>query len=154
MVTVKPKTTVRMQLHGEATSHSRTDVSVRDVETTIDEPIERGGTNMGPSPTEAMIASLIACSNVISQKIAHRAGIDLQRMTIDAEAMFDRRGVTLEEEIEVPFPKITLTFNVTTTADDAAIARLRAELPKFCPISKVIRAAGTTIQEEWIVNRP
>ena len=153
MVTVKPKTTVRMQLHGEATSHSRTDVSVRDVETTIDEPIERGGTNMGPSPTEAMIASLIACSNVISQKIAHRAGIDLQRMTIDAEAMFDRRGVTLEEEIEVPFPKITLTFNVTTTADDAAIARLRAELPKFCPISKVIRAAGTTIQEEWIVNR-
>ena len=154
MVTVKPKTTVRMQLHGEATSHSRTDVSVRDVETTIDEPIERGGTNMGPSPTEAMIASLIACSNVISQKIAHRAGIYLQRMTIDAEAMFDRRGVTLEEEIEVPFPKITLTFNVTTTADDAAIARLRAELPKFCPISKVIRAAGTTIQEEWIVNRP
>ncbi len=154
MVTVKPKTTVRMQLHGEATSHSRTDVSVRDVETTIDEPIERGGTNMGPSPTEAMIASLIACSNVISQKIAHRAGIDLQRMTIDAEAMFDRRGVTLEEEIEVPFPKITLTFSVTTTADDAAIARLRAELPKFCPISKVIRAAGTTIQEEWIVNRP
>lgn len=153
MVTVKPKTTVRMQLHGEATSHSRTDVSVRDVETTIDEPIERGGTNMGLSPTEAMIASLIACSNVISQKIAHRDGIDIQRMTIAAAATFDRRGVTLQEEIEVPFPKITLTFNVTTTADDAAIARLRADLPKFCPISKVIRGAGTTIHEEWIVNR-
>ena len=153
MVTVKPKTTVRMQLHGEATSHSRTDVSVRDVETTIDEPIERGGTNMGLSPTDAMIASLIACSSVISHKIAHRDGIDIQRMTIDAAATFDRRGVTLQEEIEVPFPKITLTFNVTTTADDAAIARLRADLPKFCPISKVIRAAGTTIHEEWIVSR-
>ena len=34
---VKPKTVVQMKLSGEATSHSRTDVSVRDVEVTIDE---------------------------------------------------------------------------------------------------------------------
>ncbi len=153
MVTVKPKTTVRMRLHGEATSHSRTDVAVRDVETTVDEPLERGGTNMGPSPTEMMIASLIACSNVISQKIAHREGIDVKQLTIEADATFDRRGVTLAEEIQVPFPEITLTFNLTTNADDAAIARLRSDLPKFCPISKVIREAGTTIHEEWIVHR-
>ena len=49
MATVAPKakTVVTMKLDGKCASHSRTDVSVRDVKTTIDEPAERGGTNQG-----------------------------------------------------------------------------------------------------------
>jgi putative redox protein len=52
MVTIKPKTVVRMHLAGEAVSHFRTNVTVRDLATTIDEPEVRGGTNKGLSPTE------------------------------------------------------------------------------------------------------
>ena len=59
MVVIKPKTTVTMRMAGAGTSHSRTDVSVRDVESTIDEPVERGGTNMGLSPTETLMAALL-----------------------------------------------------------------------------------------------
>ena len=32
---------------GEAVSHSRTDISVRDVKVITDEPLERDGTNVG-----------------------------------------------------------------------------------------------------------
>src|SRR5256885_13503754 len=116
MVTVTEKTTVTQSIRGKCATHSRTEIAVRDVKTTIDEPTEREGTNMGPTPTETMVAALIACTNVISHKCAKKHGVELKAMTIDAESTLDRRGTQLLEEIEVPFPKIRLLIDVTTDA--------------------------------------
>ena len=107
MATVKPKTTVTMRLEGACASHSRTDVKVRDLNTVIDEPTERGGTNQGPTPTEMLMASLIGCTNVIAHKVAEKNGVDIDSMSVRVEAQFDRRGVTLAEEIPVPFPSVS-----------------------------------------------
>jgi len=60
MVTVKEKTTVTQRIRGNCPTHSRTEISVRDVKAVVDEPKEREGTNMGPTPTETMVAALIA----------------------------------------------------------------------------------------------
>jgi uncharacterized OsmC-like protein len=85
MVVVREKTTVTQRIHGDCPTHSRTEISVRDVKAVIDEPKEREGTNMGPTPTETMVAALIACTNVISHKCAKKHGVELKAMTIDAE---------------------------------------------------------------------
>jgi len=153
MAIVKEKTVITQRIHGSCPTHSRTDISVRDVGTVIDEPKERDGTNAGPTPTETMVAALIACTNVISHKCATRLGVELAAMSIDAEASFDRRGTQLLEEIEIPFPKIRLVINVTTAASDAQLEEMKTDLHRFCPISKVIRNAGTEIEEIWNVKR-
>lgn len=153
MATVTPKLTVQQKLQATCPTHSRSDISVRDVETVIDEPTERDGTNLGPTPTETMIAALIGCTNVISNKIAHKHGIEMRDVTIDAVATFDRRGTTLTEEVEVPFPKIVLTVNVVSNVNQDEFAIVPQELQKFCPIAKVIRAAGTEIEEVWNVTK-
>jgi putative redox protein len=75
-------------------------------------------------------------------------------MMIDAESTLDRRGTQLLEEIEVPFPKIRLLINVTTDASEAAMEKVKADLHRFCPVSKVIRNAGTELEEVWNVTRP
>ncbi len=154
MVVVREKTQVRMRIGGRTVSHSRTDISVRDLSAVIDEPIERGGTNQGLSPTETLMAALIGCTNVIGHKVAHKHGITLDALEIRLEADFDRRGVTLQEEVAVPFPAATLHIGVTTAASDAEIETLKRELAMFCPLSKVIRAAGTDLKEVWTVTRP
>lgn len=154
MVAVKTKPVVTMKFSGSCPTHSRTDVSVRDVEFTVDEPKERDGTNLGPTPTETLVGALMGCTNVISNKIAAKHGIRIDRMDIDVEAQLDRRGVMLEEEIDVPFPEIKLMVNVVTDADKAAIDTVKTELQKYCAISKVIRQAGTKIVEEWTITRP
>jgi uncharacterized OsmC-like protein len=154
VVTIKPKTVVTQKLQGACPTHARTDVSVRDLSLTIDEPKERGGTNTGPSPTETLMSALIACTNVITHKIAAKHGIAIDAMSVDLEAKFDRRGVTLAEEIAVPFPEVTLTINLTSEASAAEIETLKSELAMFCPVSKVIREAGTRITEIWNVERP
>jgi organic hydroperoxide reductase OsmC/OhrA len=75
-------------------------------------------------------------------------------MSIDAECAFDRRGTQLQEEVEVPFTKIRLVINLTTDASDEDMENVRADLHRFCPLAKVIRNAGTPIEEVWNVTRP
>lgn len=154
MVTVKPKAIVTMKMEGACISHARTDVSVRDLTSIIDEPKERGGTNLGPSPTETMMAALVACTNVIAQRVAHKNGVHIHDLRIGLEAEFDRRGVMMEEEVNVPFPAVRLHIDLSTDADAAAVEKLKRELPMYCPVSKVFRGAGTKIEEIWTVRRP
>jgi uncharacterized OsmC-like protein len=154
MVTVTQKTVVTQRLEGRCTSHSRTDVTVRDRSMVIDEPLERGGTNQGFTPTETLMASLVGCTNVITHKVAHKNGVAIKSMNVRLEAQFDRRGVTLQEEIDRPFTAVTLYIDLATDADAAAVERVKRELAMFCAVSKVFRAAGIDLKEVWNVSRP
>ena len=152
MVAIRQKTTVKQRLEADCPSHSRTDVKVRDVSFTIDEPLERDGTNMGPAPTETALAALAGCTNTIANKVAHKLGLDVSNLHVSIIADFDRRGVTLTEEIDVPYEKIELRVELDTTAGQAEIDQLATEVAKYCPLSKIFRQAGTIIEEEWIVR--
>ena len=99
---------IKMKIEGAVKSHARTDILARDVESVIDEPNARGGTNLGLTPTETLMASLIGCTNVISHRIADSLDVKINKMDIDIDATFNKDGVTLTQEIEVPFPEINL----------------------------------------------
>ena len=154
MNTIKPKTFVRARLSGIAESHSLTLLKARDIVDVSDEPKERGGTNEGLAPTEFFLAGLVACTNVIGHKVAKMNGIELDAFEISLDAGFNRLGVTLQEEVDLPFPDIKLCIEATTNATDEQLEILKRDLPRFCPVSKMIEAAGTEITTEWIVIRP
>jgi len=146
---IRQKTTITGTMKGDCPSHSVSKCSIRDVEMTIDEPVERGGTNLGLTPTEAAVAALIGCTNVISNKCAEKLGIDIGHLDIEAKYDFDRRGVLLTEEVNVPFPKIVLNIVSDGPATEAELQKVSTELAKFCAVSKVFREAGTEIVENW-----
>ena len=134
-------------------SHSRSDISVRDISFNIDEPVERGGTNTGPTPTDAAIAALVGCTNVIAHKCAGSLGFDVGHLAIDAKCYFNRGGVTLAEEVEVPFEKIIL--NVKSSGGKVTqeqLDQIATETGKFCPLSKLFLNAGTEIEQSWILE--
>lgn len=146
---MKMKTTVKLRSSAECPSHSLANIEVRDLEFAIDEPTERGGTNLGPTPTDTALAALIGCTNVIGHKCASKLGVDVGQLSISAVCDFDRRGVTLEEEIDVPFQKIILKVATSNVVSSEELANISAEVSKFCPVSKLFRQAGTIIEEEW-----
>ena len=147
---IRMKTMVTLKAAAICTSHSRSDISVRDVTFTIDEPAARGGTNMGPSPTETALAG---CVNVIGHKCASALGVDIGQLKIDAECQFDRRGVILESEIDVPFKSVAVTVRANGSADQAALTRVGVETEKYCPLSKLFRSAGTEVEVTWVKNQ-
>jgi len=143
------KTVVTYRATAACPTHARTEIPVRGLNVVIDEPIERGGTNLGPTPTEAAMTALIACTNVIGHKNARRLGVDLGEVTIDADCQFDRRGVLMEEEIDVPFPAITLTVNCRTSASQEELTAVGQETARYCAIAKLFVAAGTDLKVNW-----
>ncbi len=152
MAEAKMKTEVTMKISATCPHHSRADVSVRDVETVVDEPTERGGTNLGLTPTETMVAALIGCTNVITNKIVDSYDMKIDAMDVDVEAQFDRRGVTLQDDVQVPFPSMTLNINIKSPNSTDEFEKVKADLQKFCPVAKVIRESGTTITENWNIS--
>lgn len=152
MVSIRPKTIVTTTVRAVGTSHARSDITVRDVSSIIDEPEERGGSNTGPSPTETTLAGLAGCTNVIAHKCAKALGIDIGHLDITVAARFDRRGVTLTEEINLPFPEIDVTVMADGPVSDADLQRVAEQVGKFCPVSKLFKAAGTKITETWKSN--
>jgi uncharacterized OsmC-like protein len=152
MAEAKVKTEVTMKISATCPHHSRADVSVRDVETVVDEPTERGGTNLGLTPTETMVAALIGCTNVITNKIVDSYDMKIDAMDVDVEAQFDRRGVTLQDDVQVPFPSMTLNINIKSPNSTDEFEKVKADLQKFCPVAKVIRESGTTITENWNIS--
>ena len=147
---IKPKTIVTLKAQADCVSHSRADVSVRDLKFSIDEPTERGGTNEGPTPTDTAISALVGCTNVIGHKCADKLGVDIGNLTISVECDFDRRGVTLAEEIDLPFTAIRLTVNTSGAATQEQVDAVATEVAKFCPLSKLFSQAGTKIEENWL----
>lgn len=146
---IKPKAEVQMSLNGVGQTHGRSHVRSRDVYAVVDEPPERGGSNLGLTPTETLMSALIGCTNVIAKRIAQHMGVAMGEMKVDLTAGFDRRGTMLIEEIDQPFKDVVLTIDVETDATPEQLSQIQIDLAKYCPIAKVIRGAGTTITEHW-----
>lgn len=146
---VKIKPVVKYTMTGSAESHSLTVLRTRDLLDISDEPEERGGTNEGFAPTEFVLGALLACTNVISHKIAVASGFTIKSLDVSLEASFNRLGVNLTEHIRVPFPEIRL--NIVVDSDASADQRevLIRDLPKYCAVSNILRESGTRIYEEW-----
>jgi len=150
---IRPKTIWTMTLDGTGETPTKTMVKSRDLSVTMDEPVDRGGTNLGLMPLETMMAGLIGCTNVVSHKIARANGIDVEGMSIRAEVTVNSSGTRLVREIDVPFPEVRLFIEFATASDDAAVDILKRDLRRFCAVSKVLQQAGSKVEEIWTIHR-
>lgn len=146
---IRQKTVITVRMTGTASSHSRCEVLVRDLKSEIDEPVERGGTNTGFSPTETAFAALIGCTNTIGNKCAGKLGVDIGHLSFQIEIDFDRRGVLLKEEVDIPFKEIRLDITADGPVSEEQLARVAEETAKYCPISKLYEQAGTNLVISW-----
>jgi len=146
---IRQKTEMTIKLSGRGTSHSRSETEADGLTVVIDEPVARGGTNEGPSPTSTAYSALIGCTNVIGNKCAQKLGVDIGHLSFEMEVDFDRRGVLLIEEVNVPFKAIRLVVTSDGSASEAELAEVARETEKFCPISKLYEQSGTDLTVTW-----
>ena len=147
-------TSIRIAIEADATSQSRVEARARHHKVIIDEPEVRGGTDSAATPLETMLSSLLACLNVIAHFIADEMEIEIDDLSMSLDTAFDTAVVRGTQKATLPFPEIDLTMNITTSASDAEIARLREDLEKRCPVTVILTQAGTKINATWNVTRP
>lgn len=139
----------KIRVRGRAATAARTELEARKHKILVDEPAARGGTDLAPSPLETMLSSFLACTNVITNMVAERKGIEIKGMELALAADFDTRGVFDKAEVRIPFPRIELTVKLDTPASDEEIEDLRQAVAVRCPVSVILRESGTEIDDTW-----
>ena len=149
MVTVRKKELIRVELQAHCPTMSLTEVKVRGHSLVVDEPPFRHGTDVGPTPLETMLAALMSCTHVIAARIAHERGVRLDFKDMSCVGHLDHRGIDKEADVPVPFPRIDLAVKASTDMDEAALEDFMTELEARCPMSVILRQAGSKIEQNW-----
>ena len=76
-----------------------------------------------------------------------KMGFKIDSLNIKSKAMFNRDGVGLIQEVEVPFPEINLDIDISTDASENDLMKVQKQLAMYCPIAKVIRNSGTKLMK-------
>jgi len=142
----------KMKFQASCPNHARTDVIAGDDELIMDHPEPRG-TGLGMSPIQAYLAGFMGCTSSTIHKLAGKAGTEVVALDLAMEVEMDRRGLMMQETVDLPFVSATTTVNITTPASDEQLAEMKEGLSQWCPIAVTFKAAGTDVQEIWNVTK-
>lgn len=92
-----------------------------------DEPLEEGGTDLAPRPTELLLSALASCKLITLRMYAERKGWDLGETELELRV--------LEKGVEKTLVEKKLRF--TGNLDDEQKNRL-IEISGRCPVSKML----------------
>lgn len=118
---------VKVQAHiGNETYTTSIKTSTHEI--IADEPKDKGGLDLGFSPSELLAASLSACTSVTLRMYANRKGWDLQGITTDVS--FERDTVNNTSQFTV---NIRLEGNLSPEERSRLL-----HIAKSCPIHKTL----------------
>ena len=106
----------------------------------IDEPVDRGGADLGPSPTRAAAAGLAACTAITCEMYAARKGWELGAVEVEVEVE-QGQGSTFEE--------ITVVLRVPEPLDDEQRDRLLVIAGK-CPVHRALSGESEVVIHDRI----
>jgi len=152
MATVREKPIWKFNVKGQHLTSTKSTASARGKDYVVDEPIQRGGTDLGPMPVEYVFMGLSGCTHVISNKLAAANGITFSDMDIDIAVTMDSHGTRLINPIDVPFPEVTLTITANYEGPSAGAMQVVRKLRAHCAVSKMLQESGTRVVENWVLN--
>jgi putative redox protein len=104
------------------------DVKAGDHAITVDEPIDQGGDDLGPSPQELLAAALASCTAVTIEMYAQRKGWDTAGLAVDCRYTPAERGCPTRFELVMKMPP---------HLDEEQIERLQ-QIAAKCPVHRTL----------------
>lgn len=109
--------------------------NVRGLETSMDAPFDKGGTNRGPNPKEMLLNSISACAGMDVASILEGHKEDL--LTLDISAAAELTNTTPSY-----FSSIKLIFKLSGgLKKESAIRACVASMTKYCGVSYMLSKA-------------
>ncbi len=113
----------------------RSAVQVRDFEVVVDQPRGMGSTNLGPRPSEYVLAALAACHEVTYRLYADALDIPLESVSVSVAGHSDARGFFgPDDSIRAGFSSITGDIQIESSASDEQLEQLRLAVNQHCSV--------------------
>jgi putative redox protein len=103
-------------------------IDVRGHHVTVDEPLDQGGDDSGPSPQEMLAASLASCTAITMEMYAQRKGWDLGYVEVECSYTAAERGCPTRFDLVLRLPE---------DAPEEQVDRLKVIAAK-CPVHRVL----------------
>ncbi len=106
----------------------RQTLRIRDHQLAVDEPLDQGGDDAGPSPQELLAASLASCTAITMEMYARRKGWDVGDVEVSCNYTPAERGCPTRFNLVMRFPE---------SLSDEQVERLRVIAAK-CPVHRTL----------------
>jgi putative redox protein len=125
-------------------------IHVRDFPPLIsDEPPTRGGENRGQSPLELLLASLCACTNVTTSRMAEKLRFHYSGLEMHAEGELDTRGRRGLADVPVHYRAVRLRVTIASDETDQRVERLAELVARYCPVDTLMRPVVPDFDVTW-----
>jgi putative redox protein len=116
-----------------------TDVQIRDHQLIADEPPEKGGEDLGPTPMELLLASLATCTAITLEMYAGRKQWPLDGVSVEINREPDPAA---EQKADLIRQRVTLTGPLTEDQRSRLLL-----IAGRCPVHRLVAAAPRMIEE-------
>lgn len=125
----------------------------------LDEPVELGGKNTGPTPLEMTLCAFNSCTAMIMNILRKEMRFDLKGVRFEAEGIHDVRRAEMRrtgklfsqvEPVAYHYHKVTQRVYIKTAEPEDRLAHFKAEVERLCPLHALLRDAKVNVVSEWI----
>jgi len=116
-------------------------IDIRGHQLTVDEPIDRGGADEGPSPQELLAASIASCTAITLGMYANRKGWDLGQVEVECEYETAERGSPTQINVVLRLPE---------SCSEEQLNALRVIATK-CPVHRLLEGEPTFVERIELV---
>jgi putative redox protein len=114
-------------------------VQIRDHQLIADEPPEKGGEDLGPTPMELLLASLATCTAITLEMYAGRKQWPLDGVSVEINREPDPAA---EQKADLIRQRVTLTGPLTEDQRSRLLL-----IAGRCPVHRLVAAAPRMIEE-------
>ncbi len=133
----------------------RTSAKIRSFpELTVDEPPPFGGSDLGPSPVELVLAALGTCQEIMYAALASAMDIPLDKCTVDLEGDLDVRGLLglgAEDNVPPGFTQIRYKTEIESSAPEEQLQQLAKAVNEQCPVLDML-LRNVDVSKEVSIN--
>lgn len=145
----KSATLVHPTVTARQTGGTLVSVGTRSHRWIIDEPTHKGGTDLGPTPLESLLGSLVGCETVVLQLVADAIGFKYSDIEITCEGTADMRGARGVKGVRPYFSAVKMVISLTTDEPAKRLELLRRNVEQRCPVMNLFESADVKMDVSW-----
>ncbi|KAA0548146.1 OsmC family protein [Bacillus sp. BGMRC 2118] len=126
-----------------------TTVVAKDHQFIMDEPLNFGGADKGPTPLHAILGTLASCESITAFAAAKAMKLSIDELTFEVIGELDPRGMKGMQDIKTYFEKVEMSIKVKTKESIEDIHKLKDKVEERCPVYNLFKAADVKLIQRW-----